>query len=400
LPRPCTCRAGWFKTNLAPRADNANAIAIQADGKIVAAGDINFARWALVRYRPDGRLDPSFGGDGKVTTNFGGRFAGMSDIAIQADGKIVAAGGSHVGPPGPGTGVFTLARYNADGTHDSMFGTGGAVRTDFLGDGDDRASSVSIQADGRIVAAGFATSDENSTRSFALARYNTDGSLDATFGDARRVLTDFPGFDAAVLSAMASQNDGRLVVVGTVESGGDPETLRSALARYNPNGTRDSSFSGDGRLTCRRCPSFDVALQTNGKIVVVGGCGGGRFGLTRRNIDGTLDPTFGGHGKVTTRFAAARSFATASAVVIQPGGKIVAVGTAFINSRSARFARARYNVGGALDSTFSRDGKVTTRITRRAVASDAALQANGRIVATGSGRGLGGRFVLARYRGG
>jgi uncharacterized delta-60 repeat protein len=138
-------------------------VAIQGDGKIVAAGfagsDFDFA---LARYNTDGSLDTTFGGDGKVTTDFAG--SGSRDeahaVAIQGDGKIVAAGLAVVS----GIFDFALARYNTDGSLDTIFSGDGKVTTDFAGDFD-VANGVVIQANGRIVAAGFAGDD------FGLARY-------------------------------------------------------------------------------------------------------------------------------------------------------------------------------------------------------------------------------------
>src|SRR6266536_6168109 len=151
-----------------------------------------------------GALDPSFGTGGQVTTDFGG-FDSAQAVAVQSDGKILAAGSS-------GGGDFALARYNADGTLDSTFGSGGKLTTDF--GGFDVALGVALQADGKIVAVGGGGSGSD----FALARYNADGSLDASFGSGGMVTTDFGGFEAA--TAVAIQGDGKIVVTGSTFSGG------------------------------------------------------------------------------------------------------------------------------------------------------------------------------------
>jgi uncharacterized delta-60 repeat protein len=396
---------GKVTTNFTSGSDVASAVAIQADGKIVAGGGANFDRFAIARYNPDGTPDTNFSGNGKRTTTFaGGDTAAATAVAIQADGKIVAAGWSFTAP-GVGAGVFTLVRYNADGSLDSSFSGDGRVRTDFL-DGDERVEGVVIQADGKIVAAGWAKNSTGSSPRFALARYDADGTLDTSFGVGGRVLTGFgPDFDKARAASVAIQADGKLVVAGKVSVGGAPKSGRFALARYNVDGTLDGTFSRDGkattnfRVTCSSDCSGDgalgVATQADGKIVAAGFANSDRFALARYRSGGRLDGTFSGDGKLTTRF---RGGALASGVAIQATGNIVAVGEA--NRRDRRFALARYTPGGSLDETFSADGKATTNFTTGDdAAADVAVQANGMIVAAGRASERSGRFAIARYEG-
>src|SRR5437870_3563768 len=150
-----------------------------------------------------GDLDPSFGAGGQVLTDFGGG-DGARALALQADGRIVVAGRSC-----PSTWRFALARHDADGTLDPSFGGGGRVLTNFAGR--DEASALALQSDGKIVVAGF--SGAGGRQDFAVARYNPDGSLDPSFGSGGRVLTDFGGDDEA--SALALQSDGKIVVAGS-----------------------------------------------------------------------------------------------------------------------------------------------------------------------------------------
>jgi uncharacterized delta-60 repeat protein len=393
---------GKLTTKFTRGFDQGSAVAIQADGRIVVAGDADFDRFALARYNRNGTLDPDFAGDGKVTTAFPGGSAAAFAVAIQSDGKIVAAGWSFP-QPSVGGGVFSLARYNPDGSLDSTFGTGGRVQTD-IGDGNERAHGVSTQTDGKIVAAGWADDSHGDNRRVAVVRYNADGTLDSTFGDAGLVLTAFaPAYDSAGASALAIQADGALVVAGEVESGGDPETGRFALARYNSDGSLDSTFSGNGKVTTNfRCHGFacssdsanDLAIQADGRIVAAGGASG-RFALARYNTNGSLDSTFSGNGKLTTRFPGGSG---AAGVAIQTDGRIVAAGVGAIANRRSGFALARYKTNGALDRTFSSDGMKRTDFTRwHDGASAVALQANGKIVAVGTATR---RFALARYRAG
>ena len=299
-------------------------------------------------------------------------------MALQADGKIVAAGTSSVGPGG-GTlaGNFALARYNANGTLDTSFSADGKQTSDF--GADDEANGVVLQVDGKIVAAGGTGNFGTGTVNFALARYNVDGTLDTSFSGNGRQTTDFGGSDFA--SGVALQGDGKIVAVGA----GDSDF---ALARYDDaDGSLDTSFSGDGKTTTDFGFNIDVAaavaLQGDGKIVAVG-AGDDDFALARYNTDGTLDTSFSGDGMETTDFAASD---TATGVALQADGKIVAVGTldtAFFGV--PKMALARYNTDGTLDTSFSGDGKQTTNFAGEERATDVAIQADGKIVAVGPHR--------------
>ena len=246
-------------------------------------------------------------------------------MAIQANGKIVAVGGG-----GPG-GDFALARYNPGGSLDPSFSGDGMQTTDF--GGSDLATGVALQGDGRIVVVGRGGP---LPRGFALARYNPNGSLDTSFSGDGKQRTGFGGSDDGA-RAVALQANGKIVTVGRGGPGGD-----FALARYNPNGTLDTSFSGDGKQrTGFGTQATGVALQADGRIVAVGG--GGDFELARYNPGGRLDPRFSGDGRQTTDFGAA-DFATGMA--LQGDGKIVAAGRSGPSPEGGDFALARYNPNG------------------------------------------------------
>jgi uncharacterized delta-60 repeat protein len=194
------------------------------------------AAFALARYHPNGSLDATFGTGGKVTTAFGttafgGSFpsAAASSIALQGDGKIVAAGSATFGSQF----AFGLARYNPNGSLDATFGTGGKVTTPF-GTIDDETSAIALQGDGKIVAAGTIASYDSEigqgAAAFALARYNPDGSLHATFGTGGQVWTAFGGtLTAAAASSIALQGDGKIVAAGSTTTASQ---TAFALARY------------------------------------------------------------------------------------------------------------------------------------------------------------------------
>jgi uncharacterized delta-60 repeat protein len=374
--------------------DEAFSVALQPDGKIVAVGGTG-VDFALARYNPDGSLDPSFSGDGKQTTDFG---AGdrASGLVLQSDGKIVALGYTLRGGGGQD---FALARYNPDGSLDPSFSGDGKQTTDFGGTMDE-ARDVALQPDGKIVAVGSAFGD---ARDFALARYTPDGSLDATFSADGKQSTDLGADDAA--SSVAIQFDGKIVAAGYAGGGDFESPTDFALARYNSDGSLDASFSGSGVQSTDLGgddAASGVALQPDGKIVAVGYAGPGGvydFALTRYNPDGSLDPSFSGDGKQTTHFDGNDA---AWGVALQSDGKIVAVGHAGVGARPGDFALARYNADGSLDPTLSVAGKQTTDFGWDDAAHGVALEPDDKIVAVGiTGPMNGGRdFALARYQGG
>jgi uncharacterized delta-60 repeat protein len=292
-----------------------------------------------------------------------------------------------------GNAKFALARLTSDGTLDATFGINGRVRTDLTSRGD-YAEGMAIQADGKIVVVGGAASGPGK---FGLARYNSDGTLDATFGGDGTVMTAF-GAEASGAGAVAMEADGKIVAVGLAQPDhGNRRDAQFALARYNGDGTLDTSFGGDGEVETDFTSGFDfatgVAIQADGRVVVGGQAGSGKFALARYTSDGTLDATFGVNGKVRTDFTPKGDYA--SGLAIQTDGKIVVAGTGF-----GQFALARYNSDGSLDASFGSDGKVMTDFTPRGDgATDVAIQADGRILVAGmanSGRSKM-KVALARY---
>jgi uncharacterized delta-60 repeat protein len=404
-----TFGAGGKVTTAVGIFDQAQALAVQADGRLVAAGSTftgTSTAFALVRYNPDGTLDPIFGAGGEVTTeNFGtGSGAGAKAVAVQSDGKLVAAGGACASTNSP-CNDFALARYNADGTLDTSFGIGGKVTTDFVGQffsGDDQANALIVQADGKLVAAGTTDIPGEGT-SFALARYNPDGTLDTSFGADGKVTTKIA--DIAEAFALAVQPDGKLVAAGWA-AGAGTGSYDFALARYNPDGTLDTSFGTAGTVTTDfGGGQVDEAhaLVVQGSKLVAAGSGsrsaGSRFGfaLARYNLDGSLDTSFGTAGTVTTDMGVGFDLDEVHGLVVQ-GSKLVAAGQAFTGS-TWDFALARYRDSGALDKSFGAGGKVITDFANNGDTLTAlALQPDGKLVAAGSANaGTYDHFALARY---
>ena len=377
--------------------DSGNAVAVQADGKIVVAGDSTSGGtfdFALSRYNADGSLDTSFSGDGRQTTDFGEGESAYA-VAIQVNGKIVAAGVTH-----SATGsAFALARYNADGSLDPSF-SGDGKQTTELGGGAELAGLTS-QTDGKIVVAG---DTGGGGADFAIARYNTDGSLDSSFSGDGKQTTDFYG-DHDYAFGIAIEPDGKLVAAGYT---GDPAAQKDyfAVARYKTDGSLDPSFSGDGKQTtdfgAQYQAAYGVAIQSDGRIVATGESSSDGFALARYNTDGSLDPSFAGGGTQTTSLGACIPFigcysSTARGVAIQPGGAIVAAG--YVSTPSSGFALARYGANGSLDASFSGDGEQTTGFgDASAGAYGVALQPDAKIVAAGTVSTSDRDFGLARYK--
>jgi uncharacterized delta-60 repeat protein len=384
-------------------------LAMQTDGKFVVVGGTSSINYVerhsrLARYKPDGSLDTTFGTGGVVTTDVAaGQGDSFAAVAIQPDGKVVVAG-SAFAPPGTTPVLnFVLARYNANGTLDPTFGVGGTdgdgiVTTGFF-DFESSARDVILQIDGKIIAVGLTRSSDGG-QDFAVARYQPDGSLDTSFGTGGKVTTGFFGRPDAASAALL-QPDGKIVVAGSAQSSLSSSSNEFALARFNQNGSLDTSFDSDGKVTTDFGSidlAADLARLTDGRIVLVG-TSNQNFALARYNSDGSLDPTFGTDGKVVTDFGAAES---ASSLVVQSDGKIVAAGNTVTCATRMDFALARYNTDGSLDTGFGAGGRRTTDFFgRNDGASAVVLQPDGRIVAAGNANSTGAlfdtSFALARY---
>jgi uncharacterized delta-60 repeat protein len=352
---------GKVITSVGTGTDEAHAVAIQADGKIVAAGYANSNSdydFALVRYNADGTLDGSFDMDGKVITHIGDA-SGAEAVTIQSDGKIVAAGSGGGGP----NSEFAAARYNLDGSLDTSFDMDGIVITP-MGTGHDFADDVKIQPDGKIMLTG--DREQGDDYDFALARYNADGTLDSSFDGGGKVTTDFGGDDVAITVSL--QSNGKLLAVGyTGDSDKSILKYDAAIARYNANGVIDTSLDGDGKLISDvgfpNSTARAMAIQSDGKTVVAGYTFNGvnnDFSVVRYTTDGFLDPTFDGDGRVLVPIYEGND--VANAIAIQPNGKIVVAGSAH-NGVNNDFAFIRLNTDGSLDGSFGLGGKVAIGIT-------------------------------------
>jgi uncharacterized delta-60 repeat protein len=335
--------------------DFGRSVTLQNDGRILVAGESfngSDADFALARYNADGSLDMTFGAGGMVTTPVTASDDRGFSVIVEPSGKILVAGYTDNGSDSD----FALIRYNADGSLDTSFDGDGKVTTGILSD--DLGQSVVPQPDGKILVSGYSFNGGNFD--FALTRYNADGSLDASFGSGGKVTTDIAGHNASY--SVTLQPDGKILAAGHTQSGGND----FALVRYNADGSLDTSFDGDGRVTTDFGSTNDVgqsvAIQPDGKISVAGNSFNGTnwdFAVARYNADGSLDTTFDADGRVTTDFGLGDDFG--SSITTQMDGKILVAGSSF-NGTNTDFALVRYNADGSLDTTFGTDGKVRTQL--------------------------------------
>jgi uncharacterized delta-60 repeat protein len=400
--------------------DQAYAVAVQADGKVVVAGrTYNYqtgTRWdfSAARLNADGSLDTSFDADGKATVDLGSSEDYAHAVAVQADGKVVLAGQTINYQAGTGW-DFGVARLNADGTLDTSFDADGKATVD-LGSGsyyrDDWANTVAVQADGKVVLAGQAYNYNGTGWDFAAARLNADGTLDSTFDADGKQTIDFAAYYGSdIANAVAVQADGKVVLAGTSYGYYSGTSEDFAAARLNADGSLDTTFGTGGRTTIVFGSYTDyanaVAVQADGKVVLAGQAynyngTGWDFAAARLNADGSLDTSFDSDGKQTVDFGGYYDYGYG--VALQPDGKVVLAGRAYDPTVGDTFGVARLNADGTLDTSFDTDGRVVTTFTRGSddfpgQSGSTAVQADGKILVAGYSYqgGTGSDFAVARY---
>ena len=379
---------GKLGTDFDGNDDRANDVAIQPDGKIVVAGGCNFDYVCVSRYNSDGTLDTNFSSDGKVATQVPAS-APLSlgeGVIILSNGKILVTATSNI----VSGNAAILVRYNSNGSLDTTFDDDGILVTEL---NITRINDLVIYPSGKMVAVGSNGGD------WMILRYNSDGSLDTTFSGDGVVNTDFGGSSESA-QAVSVLSNGKILVGGT----GNPGGMDFALALYTTNGSLDTNFGGgDGKVTTDFNNSGDLLygmkIQPDGKIVAAGNtnqAGFINFALTRYNADGTLDASFDTDGKVTTDINPNGS-ESANAVALQTDGKILVVGA----NGNFDFALALYNSNGSLDANFGTAGIVFTDMSNGSndSANAVVIQPNGKIVVAGITRNTGGtdNFGVARY---
>lgn len=376
---------------------SASALLLQPDGKLLTLGGM-----VLARYLADGSADTGFGRNGKVTiVAKGGGLDVMQALALQPDGRILVAGTTS--SPTVFNNDFVALRFNADGSPDAGFGTGGMAVTDFAGLSD-QAKAVFVLGDGRILVVGQAATGtlSNADQDFAAVRYLSNGQLDTSFGTGGKATLNVAGRSDFV-NAAALQADGSIVMVGRVFTDGGSGNSDIGVARLRADGSADAGFGTNGVVRLDFGiggvvpPGFDggdwdealdVAVQPDGRIVLAGytiTAGVFRAALVRLNATGQPDGSFGSNGLV--RYAAAEKL---SGLALQADGRIVVAGLV-----AQDFAIARFGASGEIDTGFGSGGLVQVDFFGGFdTALDVQLQPDGRIVAAGaarngSGRGLG-----------
>jgi uncharacterized delta-60 repeat protein len=383
----------------------ARVLALQSDGKLLALGNLT-----LSRYNVDGTVDAGFGSGGTVNIiALGGGLDKMNALTVQADGKIIVVGSTSL--PTKLNDDFIVLRFNTDGSPDTSFGTGGRVLTEFDGN-NDQAKSVMVQPDGKIVVAGNAQIGVvlAAEQDFAVVRYLSDGTLDASFGTGGKSTLDAIKFGGKsnFVNAAALQADGRIVVVGRVFTDGGSGNSDMGIARFLADGSVDTGFGTQGAERIDFGTSsvvsigfdgggwdeaLDVVIQSDGKILVGGYtsvAGVFRAALVRLlSASGTPNAVdFGPNGMVVST-----TTDKANGVALQADGKIVIAGTS-----NSNFGIERFTSAGVPDGTFGANGLLEVDFFGAADAAlDVLVQPDGKIVAGGTARsGTSGGVGIAR----
>jgi len=386
---------GFVTTAVHPNYNMAETTVVQSDGKILVAGSAGTPstyQMAVARYNEDGSLDTSFGNDGSLRFPVGSVKSFVMDMAQQPDGKILLGGRTWDNV----TGDFALVRLNEDGSFDDTFGTNGIFRIETAET--EASEAMALLDDGTILMVGYR--DDN----LAVAKINTDGNMDTTFGvNGWAVLT----YDGATSYAddLAIQDDGKIVISGFALNGSE-NRFHVAAARLNADGSTDNSFGTDGKVIFNVGDWNDfgegIAIQSDGKILI----GGHKWianldqrhdlFVARLNTDGSLDASYGTSGVATARLVDGANYA--NDLVLQADDKPILMGYTIFQG-IIDMAMVRFDTDGNLDSTFNDDGMVSfDNMGREDYGYAIALQADSKIILAGYSYGGGGsEFEIARF---
>ena len=376
--------------------NSADAMAIQADGKILVSGGTGIAsniQIGVSRFNTDGSLDTTFGNDGVTIISSGWVKSFVYDMEVQPDGKIVLAGYRWNNT----TGDFLMVRLNEDGSMDDSFGTNGIAIID---DGETEvAESFTILPDGKFIISGYVHDD------FTMVRINHDGSVDTTFGNNGWVRTEFD--EGSSFSFETTVNaDGRIVLGGMAL--GYDNVYKYAAAAYHADGTLDTSFGTNGKVVFNVGDSNDFGISLiqleDGKILFGGHSYYGysplryELAVVKLNADGSFDTSYGNNGVFKARLVENGESYFAD-MVLQPDGKLVITGTAN-ESGVYSYGITRVTADGQLDTTFGENGKVVSYIDINDSESfNIALQTDGKILVSGDTypQNNTAQFFIARY---
>ena len=393
---PTFGKNGVAITDLGSDSDSGGLIVLQSDGKILVEGSSNLDvydpyHWTpfLLRYNSNGVLDTSFGTNGRVAAD--DRAFSGTGAAIQPDGKLVTGGLLN--------GNLAAARYNTNGSPDTSFGTNGVASVHFSADETDHFVDVAIQPNGGILVGG--SEDIGNYTYFLLARFKSDGTADRDFNrNASNVWWSFREARYNYAEAVIVQADGKIIMSGVMQDNIGPEQW-TTLARFNSDGLPDPTFGvrgGAQTAIANFQPSErGLAVQPDGKILVAGvsfphdSSPTNDLALARFNANGSPDTTFGGSGFVVTDFG---SNERARALAVEPGGRIVVIGSSDASGAN-RLLLAQYNADGSLDTSFGTGGRVLAgEASAIQLGAGIAVQPDGRILVVGAGNG---NVALARY---
>ncbi|HEX4795100.1 MAG TPA: SdrD B-like domain-containing protein [Humisphaera sp.] len=353
----------------------ATAIALQSDGRIVVAGttDVGLGTtdtkghtsnqdFAVARLNSNGTIDTSFNTTGSITIDFNANQDSVAGVRIQSDGKIVVAGSADAGP-GDDTSLFAVARLNSNGTLDTTFGTGGKVTTD-IDTGTDNGYGVRLDSSGRIVVAGTSSAAGSTVQMISMVRYKTNGALDTTFGTGGKVLTQSPTVYGAGGKALFIQSNGQLLVVGQDSTIDQFQRIKDSIivARYSSNGVLDSTFGSAG-IAETNISQFALtttsAALTSDGHILVAGLTGS--GTSTNSFLVRLTSAGGLDTSFGSSGVAASQPSTLAWLAQTSGGAIIGVGMQFqFSGPEYQISLVlRYTAAGAFDTTFAGVGHET-----------------------------------------
>lgn len=397
---------GKMTTGLGSNQNFANAIAFQPDGKFLVGGSYVSSRgdndFALARYNSDGSLDPSFGINGKAVTNFlefNSDYNFIHSIQVLPNGQLIVSGTISIGGSGSVTSV--IVRYNANGTIDTSFGTNGKTVSELISF--DRDGKLIFLPDGKFIFTAIKTL-AGGLNHIGIEKYTEDGLLDTSFGANGQVVTSF-GTGNSWPCCIALKPDGKFVIAGRYPATISPQIT---IAQYNPNGTLDTGFDTDGKLitsfgTGTSGLPMQLSVNPDGKIKIAGIVGStvSYFALVQYNPNGSLDTSFDGDGKALSPFPEGETFYLPNSVARQPDGKYLLVLNPVTLSPSSDFVVRRYNSDSSMDTAFGTAGTVSTTFgTGLNEAQSAAVSPDGKIFVFGKSQPLDFGymdFAIARY---
>ena len=306
--------------------EDAKSVVALPDGRFLVGGEGNaggYAQHGVIRFMADGTVDDSFGRDGRASVDFG-RLSHIHAMALQADGKLVMVGESY---GGTNSARLAMARLNTDGTLDTTFGTAGLVQASYGETTNTHA--VVIAPDGTITVGGYLVESINGDASACfVARYRSTGAADTSFGSHGVTIVAVGSGHENYCHSLARQDDGMIVLAGSIVRNRTGDFM---MMRFTTSGGLDPAFDGDGIVSTTfpgRAPISSAAnavlLLPDGKLVL-GGHADGQFALARYSSAGALDPAFGTGGLMSFAFGRGVDDQIKS-LALQPDGKIVAAG--------------------------------------------------------------------------